>query len=265
MTNRFIFYVLFVFVLTTTCYLAAQDNAEPADASAAKTAAAVNETKIIPIKGGYQIQFPTLTNVNGFALQPGLSGEYEMFFDASLQSIDEPPTPVKDLPSMLAIADYWIVRNKPERAVALYRRGLEIEPKNLLLKNNLALLTSVTLHDHQEALRIIDDALSTDGRNEHVVLLDSKGLILMQAGNVAQAIPLFERCVELSCQGPLYVLHLADALAKTGNQDARAASWFHKVRNDLSANSSFLMKDNKEMFDNLDKKFPVGSSGAGLE
>ena len=220
---------------------------------AQQPAATPAETPTInALPGGYEIVFPKPTTVSGFALQPGFSGDYEMHFDVSAKMLDTPPRPVEDIPIMIALADYWIVRNKPENAIALYHRGLEIEPNNLLLQNNLALMLSAAGGAHDAALDLINTALQE--WPEHLVLMDTKGLIMMNSGNPAQAVPLFERCVELSCQGPLYVLHLASALSALG-QDQRASDWFNKARSDLEANSDSLLKENKEMFDTLQQKY----------
>ena len=102
-----------------------------------------------------------------------------------------------------------------------------------------------------EALDLINRALEVEPKN--VVFLDTKGLILLKDDKPQDAIPLFEEAVELSCEGPSYVLHLAYAQLKN-DSNADAATTFNKVRALLVTRGDGMSKDNKAMFDELDMK-----------
>ncbi len=214
-----------------------------------------DDPQITGIPGGYSIRFPTLTPVGGLMVRGPLSGDYELQFNTTVEKSLEPSQPVTDIPVLVPLADYWIVRGKPERAIPLYERGLKTDPTNLLLQNNLALLLSSIQENHERAIEVIDAALKE--RPDHVTLLDTKSLILLNAGHADQAIPLLQKAVELSCQGPVYVLHLAYALDMAGD-DARARDWFERVRPQIEGAPNKMLKDNQDMFDALRNKFGTG-------
>ncbi|MGL6196825.1 MAG: tetratricopeptide repeat protein [Thermoguttaceae bacterium] len=102
-----------------------------------------------------------------------------------------------------------------------------------------------------EALSLIDKAIEL--KPEEPAFLDTKGLILMYAGRHQDAIPFMEKAVELSCEGPLYVMHLAYAQMKNGDSPT-ASSTFEKVRPQLMARRELLSEENKTFLDELDVK-----------
>ena len=102
-----------------------------------------------------------------------------------------------------------------------------------------------------EAYALIDRAL--DANPDNPVLLDTKGLIHMKNDRPQDSIPLFERAVEITCEGPIYVLHLAYAQMKNGENE-KALTTFEKVRSVLTTRTDLLSKDNKAMFDELEMK-----------
>lgn len=218
---------------------------------------APGEPRIATFNGGYYIEWPELTEVGSVQLNGSMTGPVEMMFDIRMQDIERKPTPSKNPDVLLPLADYWIVRGKPAHAIPLYRRGLENDPENLLFQNNLAMLLSTVENNHNGGLDIINGALET--KHDNVTLLDSKGLILMNAGRVDEAIPPLERAVELSCQFPIYVLHLTQAYDMAGRENS-ARNWFDKVRPLLEATPNQLSKENKDMFDNLRMKYGASAS-----
>jgi len=102
-----------------------------------------------------------------------------------------------------------------------------------------------------EAHALIDKALENEPDNP--MLLDTKGLIHLKNGRPQDAIPLFERAVEITCEGPIYVLHLAFAQMKNGENE-KASTTFDKVRSNLLPRTDLLMRDNKAMFDEMEMK-----------
>lgn len=208
--------------------------------------------RITTVPGGYHVEWPGLTDVGGIQLKGPLTGNFEITFDVRLDDINLKPQPPQHPDVLIPLADYWIVRGKPERAIPLYRRGLATDPDNFTLQNNMAHLLSSVEGKHAEALDVVDKAL--ENRLDNVTLLDTKGVILMNDGRPDEAVPVLERAVTLSCQGPIYMLHLASALDMDG-QETRSRDWFEKARPLLEATTNKLSRDTKEMFDNLKMKF----------
>jgi len=211
----------------------------------------VNAPKITPIRGGYYAEFGSLTEIGSIKLGGPMTGKYEIFFDARMEDTGA-AKPVDNPEFLLVLADYWIVRGKPERAIPLYELGLEKDPENFLFQNNLALLVSKAGNDHTRALNIIDGALKE--RADNVTLLDSKGLILINAKRSDEAVPVLLRAVELSCQKPLCVMHYAYALDLQG-QESAAREWFNKALPLLETSVGTFLKDDKDMFDLLKMRY----------
>lgn len=245
-----------VFAATTVSgMVAAQVAAPPTDLP---TAAVQKAPKITPIPGGYFVSFPTLTAIGGVGVRGSLAGHYELAFDTTPEMLDAPVKPAADVGILTALADYWIFRGKPDAAIPIYRKAVALDPPvetKIMLLNNLALLVSSVQENHTEALKIIDSALAEDAEN--VSLIDSKGLIYLNAGELLLAEPLMRRAVELSCQGPIYVLHLAYTLDQLGNE-TESQGWFEKIQPILQASPHKMLKENRGMFDSLLMKYGQG-------
>ncbi|MDR1140100.1 MAG: hypothetical protein LBL62_00305 [Planctomycetaceae bacterium] len=255
-------------ILGSTIVLAQEESVAPPQPESAATPvgetnvpnASVGDAPIItPIKGGVHIEWPTLTDVGGVRLLGPLVGKIELMFDVHREDIDKKIEPAQNPEVLVPLADYWIVRGKPERAIPLYRLGLTKEPENMVFQNNLAMLLSTVEGNHAEGLKVIDAAL--ESRHDNVTLLDTKGMILMNDGRSSEAIPILERAVELSCQHPIYCLHLAKALDMAGRETA-ARNWFDKSRPSLESMPGKLTNENKNMFDDLRMKYPPDMNSA---
>lgn len=107
-----------------------------------------------------------------------------------------------------------------------------------------------------EALSLINAAIAKQPDN--ATLLDSRGLIFLKANNPQDAIPDFEKAVEITCEGPIHLLHLAYSQMKNGDNDS-ALTTFDKVRPLLAARTDRLMDEDRGMFDDLEM-----SLGSGL-
>jgi len=206
--------------------------------------------KITPVKGGYYVRWDKLTDIGSVQIPGNMSGKMEIFFDIRLEDIDKAPQKPESADTLRPLADYWVRRGKPEHAIDLYRKGLEKDPDNLPFQNNIAYLLSAVKGQHDEALDIVNKALEI--RVDNVTLLDTKGLIYINADRPDEAIPILERAVTLSCQGPIYMLHLAHALDLDGRKDS-ASNWFAKTRPFLE--NSTLSKENQKIFDSLKMKY----------
>jgi len=214
------------------------------------------------IPGGFLIEWMSPVEIVAIQLKKGLTGPFEVMFDIPsvdfiTEFIDKKPEPVSSPEMITALADYWIVRGKPERAIPLYenslKRGNLDDTRALVFQNNLAMLYSRILGRHDRALEIINGAL--ESKKDHVTLLDTKGLILLNSGNPSEAIPVLQRAVELSCQLPIYCMHLAYALHQDG-RDSQARRYFDPVRDQLISSAPNMTKENKAMYDVLQLALP---------
>jgi tetratricopeptide (TPR) repeat protein len=226
--------------------------AQEAAADAGAVLTPIKDGKVTPIKGGYHVEWEGLTDVGAFRLKNNLSGKFKVLFDLPVSAIDTQPKKADNPDVIKVLANYWLLRNNPERAMVLYQKGLEILPEDSLFNNNLAMLRSRVQKDHTGALAMVDRAL--ESKADDLPLLDTKGLILLNADRAADAIPVLERAVTLSCEGPLYVLHLIKALDQNGDE-GRAKARFTSAQSLLNGAKNSFSKDNQKMFQELRTKY----------
>jgi len=228
----------------------------------------VSGQKITSIPGGFFVEWISPVEVAAIKLDKSFSGPLQIMFDMltveELVELDQRPSPVTSPELITALADYWIVRGKPERAIPLYEsslaRGDLDDTRAFVFQNNLAMLYSQVLGQHDKALEVVDNALAMPGKRENVTLLDTKGLIFLNAGNPTEAIPVLERAVELSCQLPIYCMHLAYALHLDG-RGVSASRYFNSARDLLLPHVPTMTKENRAMFDTLQQQYPpIGGS-----
>lgn len=219
--------------------------------------------KVTNIPGGLFVEWASPVDIAAVQPGKGLTGLFEVMFDMPSvdfinKYLDKKQSPVSDPVVVAALADYWIARGKPERAIPLYEESLKQgnldEKKALVFHNNLAMLYSQVLKQHDKGMEVVDKALEM--KKDDVSLLDTKGLIYLNSGDPAAAIPPLERAVELSCQLPMYCMHLAHALQQNG-QTNQARRYFDQVRAQLIAAAPKMTKENKTMFDNLQLQLPA--------
>lgn len=221
----------------------------------------VSRPKISNIPGGFFIEWVAPVEISSLKLDRRLAGPLEIMFDVPsvefLAEIDKKPPSVASPELVTALADYWIVRGQPERAIPLYEaslaRGNLDDTRAFVFQNNLAMLYSQVLGQHAKALDVVETALST--RKNNVTLLDTKGLIFLNAGQPGEAVPVLQLAVELSCQLPMYCMHLAYALHQEG-RPAQARRYFDSARDLLIPLVPNMAKENKSMFDTLQLNFP---------
>jgi len=229
---------------------------------AALLAQGVGKPKITGIPGGYFVEWAAPVEVAAVRLDKKLTGPFELMFDVPsaqfiVDVIDKKTGPAASPEMVAVLADYWITRGKPERAIPLYEAYLKQstpeDARALIFHNNLAMLYSRVLGQHDKALEVVDKAL--EAKKDNASLLDTKGLILVNSGNPAEAVPVLQRAVELSCQHPPYCMHLAYALHQDG-RPTQARRYFDSVRAQLNEAAPGMMKDNKAMFDTLQIALP---------
>ncbi|MGL4943737.1 MAG: tetratricopeptide repeat protein [Thermoguttaceae bacterium] len=218
--------------------------------------AAAEKPQLTQVGDGYYVKFPRPTSFSGVTLPANMQGTYEVGLEMTPQEMVQPPSPLTDPATLAQLASYWTFRRQPQRAASIYQRAMAAAPNgsplSMILANNYALLLSSAQGDHTAALNLLDQSLQTFPDN--VPLLDSKGLVLVNSGNPVDALPVFERAVMLSCEGPIYVLHLANTLEQLG-ETARAKVWFDKARLPLDTLSPKMSPENRAMYDSLQMKY----------
>jgi len=245
----------------------------------------ISRPAITNIPGGFFVEWAAPVAIAAIQLGRELTGPLEIMFDISsvesIAEVDNRPPPIADSDMVVALTDYWIIRGRPERAIPLYEESLALgnldDGRNIVFRNNLAMLTSQILGEHARALEIIEGALATmDDANllstEGLIsnnaespagavlanLLGTKGLILINAGNPAEAIPALLQAVELSHQHPAhsrYRIHLAYAFYRGGDSES-ARQWFNSVGDQSIPLPPNMSSEDRVMFDTLQLAFP---------
>jgi len=232
--------------------------------SPAVLAQGIGRPTVTPIPGGVFVRWASQVDVAAIQFARELTGgSFEVMFDVPsvgflTEFIDHRPGPTTNPEMITVLADYWIVRGMPERAIPLYEAGIRrggLDPtRALVFQNNLAMLYSRVLGEHDSALAIVDNALLEN--RDNVTLLDTKGLIFLNAGRPAEAVPVLQRAVELSCQLPIYCLHLAYALFQDG-RPSQARRYLDPVRDHLIEIAPRMSPENQAMFDTLQSNLPA--------
>jgi tetratricopeptide (TPR) repeat protein len=109
------------------------------------------------------------------------------------------------------ITNYWIVQNDIPRTIEGLRTILKIKPDDPVALNNLACALAETESGTAEGLVLIDRAIAILG--ELPDLLDTKGLLLMRAGKLDEAIEKFEAAAKTG-EDPRILLHWYMALRR---------------------------------------------------
>jgi len=100
---------------------------------------------------------------------------------------------------------------KGEQAVAVYQRGLQIDPDSVEILNNMAYVLSKGLGRHAEALPMAERAAEREPNNPNV--LDTLGAVNLELNVLDKAEELFNRARNLTpdaLQRTMPTLHLAE-------------------------------------------------------
>ena len=133
---------------------------------------------------------------------------------ASLQRGFDAGADSERLGTDLAIMQYTQVDR--QAAISTYEKVIAELPDSVLAKNNLAMILvddQASESDIAQAVTYLDDIISV----EQAASLDTAGWVQLKAGNVAEAIDLLERAVELAPQAAELHYHLGMAYAESGD------------------------------------------------
>ncbi len=123
--------------------------------------------------------------------------------------------------AMSVLAILLEMTGRHDEAVELYRRLIELEPKNLIAINNLAWILSEEKGQYQQALELAQKGLKL--APNYIDLIETRGVVFYRMGDLTRAIEDLTRCVELyPSSTKQYVaasFHLARALDKIGRKD----------------------------------------------
>jgi len=171
---------------------------------------------------------PVLTFASLLVL-PTATSEDRQFAEPILSSaLDAHP----DDPRILsAVADVRTVQDKMDDAIALYERVIELEPNNVPALNNLATILGERPDGREKALAYIERAIEQSGPAPG--LLDTKGVILLQAGQLNEAKVCLEAATWNPQTDPRFFFHKAAACLRLGETEQARQAFEHAQSNQL--------------------------------
>lgn len=116
-----------------------------------------------------------------------------------------------------------------------YRKVLKAQPDNAFAMNNLA--NVYLLQKDPRALETAQEALKLSPNNANII--DTVGFALTESGAAARAVPLLRKAVSLDPDSTEYRVHLATALARSGDREAARA----EVKRLVDAGRRFQLDD----------------------
>lgn len=198
---------------------------------------------------------PVLTITRDYEYEPAWIEPFDAFADnADTSEIDDPARLYKYI-------EYWVIREKNDLTLPLYRQLSKLLPDNTIVLNDMAYTIAFQQTDDaaereaniQEGLNLIDRALNSAKNDPN--LMDTKALILLRQGKPANAVTWFKDAVELSNQAIIYRLHLAVALLRNQEKE-RAEEEFNTFRAMLVPQKHLLPESNRNYLQELLDAFP---------
>ncbi|MBX3439106.1 MAG: hypothetical protein KF861_16570, partial [Planctomycetaceae bacterium] len=122
------------------------------------------------------------------------------------------------------------VREQYADAIKLNRKILSHLPDNVIACNNLAWLLSITSKQHDEALKLIQQAIDRVGPMSYLV--DTRGMIQLEMGRWDAAIADFQTSWQQD-RLPATQFHLAQALMASGDRESARFHLAAAVKNGL--------------------------------
>ncbi len=157
-----------------------------------------------------------------------------------------------------AVAGTRILQRRDEDAVRLYKQVLKLKPRDVAALNNLATLLCESKQPRAltEALRYIDRAINATG--ERSLLLDTKGMILLQQGKPQPAVTCLEAAVAMPAPDPRYYFHLAVAYLRSDMRAQAEVAFRQALDHDLE--DQLLLHTDQELLTQMRQEFVVDSS-----
>jgi len=134
---------------------------------------------------------------------------------------------------LASVANLRLVQNDSNAAIELYRKIVELEPRDVAALNNLATLLGDQKEHASEALQIIDRAIRQAGPLPP--LLDTKGTILIRIGKLDAAVAALETAADSPQADPRYRFHLAVALEAANDSRRAKSELLAAINDDLSS------------------------------
>lgn len=155
----------------------------------------------------------------------------------------------RDPELLFALATWRFVQGQTSDAEKLFRAVAILQPKNSMVKNNLAMLLAEQPEKREEALALLDQAIATSGPMAE--LLDSKGMVILMQDKPQEAVELFDRAVTRPNPDPRHYFHLALALHKV-NKRVEARQALRKAK-ESALSSAILSPKERQLLSQLER------------
>lgn len=150
-------------------------------------------------------------------------------------------------PLVRSLAGLRLSQGAYAESIERYRECSKQQPDDIVVLNNLAIALSKS-GSHDEARETIGKAIKTAGPK--LELLDTKGLILLEAGNLSGAVAVFDQVTADPRSTAVHALHLAYACSRANrpNETRLAVERYRQRRLDVRQ----LSEDDRKMLAHLD-------------
>lgn len=149
-----------------------------------------------------------------------------------------------------SMATLSVQQGKVDEAITLYTKCRQVDPLRIRTLNNLAMALADAPGRAAEGLEPIDAALKLAGDNPE--LLDTKGVVLLNAGRLDEARRVFEQAIGLS-EEPRFQFHLIVTLLAQKKQSEAQRAWKSLDVNKL--NPAGLTANEREMLTTMKTDF----------
>jgi Flp pilus assembly protein TadD len=124
----------------------------------------------------------------------------------------------RDQPNVLnTLAAVAILQSRMDDAAALYRRVLELRPRDIVAMNNLATVLAEQPDKLSEGKELVERAIAQVG--PQAGLLDLKGMILLGENKNNEAVQVLEEAASSAQADSRYCFHLAAAYMQAGKPE----------------------------------------------
>ncbi|HTQ39409.1 MAG TPA: tetratricopeptide repeat protein [Pirellulales bacterium] len=154
----------------------------------------------------------------------------------------------------MELSDFRDFQRRYDDAEKLYRAILARSDvpatQRSVILNNLAFLLAMQGRNRDEAVKLIDEAIHTFGPQSD--MLDTRGVVYLSKGDVAQALSDLSDCVIATEPKPIQFVHLA--MAQTASKDEVAARASLQRAKELKFNPDDLSPLEKSQYESMLKK-----------